>query len=176
MSPSGNSRKARFARFLAASDRESRFSSSQRLRSQADLSGRLSQNEVYPVRRLTDVPSNSRKARFARFLAASDRESRFSSSQRLRSQADLSGRLEPKRGLSGSEAYGCPLGTAAKRGLPGSWPPLTARLASRAVERLRSQADLSGRLSQNEVYPVRRLTDVPLEQPQSEVCPVLALL
>ena len=30
--------------------------------------------------------------------------------------------------------------------------------------------------SQNEVYPVRRLTDVPLEQPQSEVCPVLALL
>ena len=70
MSPS-NSRKARFARFLAASDRESRFSSSQRLRSQADLSGRLSQNEVYPVRRLTDVPSNSRKARFARFWRSS---------------------------------------------------------------------------------------------------------
>ena len=68
-------------------------------------------------------PWNSLKARFTRFLAASDRETRFSSSRRLRSQADL-----------------------------------------------------SGHLSQNEVYPVRRLTDVPLEQPQSEVCPVLALL
>src|SRR5271169_5461266 len=80
-----------------------------------------SQNEVYPVRRLTNVPpGNSRKARFARFWAASDCETRFSSSRRLRSQADLSGRLEPKPGLSGSEAYGCPPGTAAKRGLPGS--------------------------------------------------------
>ena len=53
---------------------------------------------------------NSRKARFARFLAASDRESRFSSSQRLRSQADLSGRLEPKRGLSGRRLTDVPLG------------------------------------------------------------------
>ena len=68
-------------------------------------------------------PWNSRKARFTRFWAASDRQTRFSSSRRSRSQGDLSGRLR-----------------------------------------------------QNEVYPVRRLTDVALEQPQSEVCPVLALL
>src|SRR5208337_1157235 len=46
-------------------------------------------------------PWNSRKARFARFWRSSDRETRFSSSRRLRSQADLSGRPRPKRGLSG---------------------------------------------------------------------------
>ena len=59
-------------------------------------------------------PWNSCKVRFARFWAASDREIRFSSSRRLRSQADLSGRLKPKRGLSGSEAYGCPPGNSRK--------------------------------------------------------------
>src|SRR5271165_5627792 len=116
------------------------------------------------------------KARFARFLAASDRETRFSSSRRLRSQADLSGHLEPKRDLSGLEAYGCPRGTAARRGLPGSWPPLTATLASRAVEGCVLKLICLVTWSQNEINPVWRLTDVPVEQPQSEVCPVLALL
>src|SRR5271169_974297 len=106
-------------------------------------------------------PWNSCKAMFARFWAAADRETRFSSSRRLRFQADLSGRLEPKRGLSGSEAYGCPPGTAAKRCLPGSGPPLTARLASRAVEGCVFKLICLVAWSQNEVYPVRRLTNVP---------------
>ena len=55
MSPSGRAAKARFARFLAASDRETRFSSSWRLRLKAIRLVAWSQNEVYPVRRLTDV-------------------------------------------------------------------------------------------------------------------------
>jgi hypothetical protein len=84
--------------------------------------GQRLKNEVYPVRRLTDVP----------------------------------------------------LGTAAKRGLPGSWPPLTARVASRAVEGCALKPICLVAWSQNEVYSVRRLTDVPLgNSRKSEVCPVL---
>ena len=70
-----------------------------------------------------------------------------------RALADPSGRLEPKRGLSGSEAYGCPPGTAAKRGLPGFGPPLTARLASRAVEGCVLKLICLVARGQNEVYP-----------------------
>jgi len=55
-------------------------------------------------------------------------------------------------------------------------PPLTARLASRAVEGCVLKPIRLVAWSQNEVYPVRRLTDVPLEQPQSEVYPVLGRL
>jgi hypothetical protein len=76
-----NSCKLRFARFWAASDRETRFSSSRRLRSQADLSGRLEPKRALSgSEALRMSPWNSRKARFTRFLAASDRETRFSSS------------------------------------------------------------------------------------------------
>jgi hypothetical protein len=87
MFPSGRAAKARFARFLAASDRETRFLEQLEVASPGDPSGRLepkrglSGSEAYGC-----PPGNSRKARFTRFLAASDRETRFSSSRRLRSQ------------------------------------------------------------------------------------------
>jgi hypothetical protein len=70
-------------------------------------------------------PWASCKVRFARFWTASNGETRFSSSRRLRSQADLLVAWGQNEVYPVSEAYGCPPGPAAKRGLPGSWPPLT---------------------------------------------------
>ena len=77
-----------------------------------------------------------------------------------------------KRGLSGSKAYGCPLEQPQKRGLSGSGLPLPRDSLLEQCQGCVLKLIRLVAWSQNEVYPVRRLT----EQPQSEVCPVLGRL